>query len=285
MQRGNAMTIGEWLRRAVGILKSSGCPDPRIDAYWLVENTLKITRTQLHFQSGLMLEDAQLERLNQLLSQRSTGIPVQYLLHSAYFMGMEFYVDDRVLIPRQDTETLVESAVDALRGLHEPRLLDLCTGSGAIGLSIKALMPAVRVTLADISADALDVARINARALNVDVDIRQGDLFSAVASERFDFILSNPPYIPRKDLGMLQQEVLHEPELALNGGDDGLDFYRRIAEAANKHLNPGGFLFLEVGIGEAAAVLDMVTKQLPCIHSGIQNDLNSIPRVVWARSG
>ena len=278
------MTIGEWLRRARDVLAQSGCPDPQIDSRWIAEDTLNMTRTELHFEATRAIEPDMFERLEERLQRRAQGEPVQYILESAYFMGLQFHVDNRVLIPRQDTETLVESVIVALHEFPEPSVLDLCAGSGAIGLSLKSLLPKASVTLTDISRDALEVVRRNAHDLNVDVDIRHGDLFRAVGKDKFDLIASNPPYIPHEDLALLQREVQKEPMLALDGGEDGLDIYRRIAAEAAEHLNPGGFIYLEVGIGEAEDVLGLLTKNINCAQAGIFNDLNDIPRVVWARS-
>ena len=278
------MTIGEWLRHAREVLAESGCPDPSVDSRWIAEDTLNLSRAELHFQSERAISAESLEQLNDRLRLRANGEPVQYILRSAYFMGLKLYVDNRVLIPRQDTETLVESVIVALHEFKEPDVLDLCAGSGAIGLSIKSLLPSANVTLSDVSKDALEVVRRNAHELNLDVDIRHGDLFKAVGRDTFDLIASNPPYIPRSDLSALQREVLREPMLALDGGQDGLDIYRRIAQEAGAHLNPGGFLYLEVGIGEAEPVLTLVTQNIQCAQAGVFNDLNGIPRVVWARS-
>lgn len=278
------MTIGEWLRRARDVLAESGCPDPQIDSKWIAEDTLGLTRTELHFESARALDAGMLERLEDRLKRRAQGEPVQYILESAYFMGLRFHVDSRVLIPRQDTETLVESVIVALHEFPAPDVLDMCAGSGAIGLSLKTLLPSANVTLTDVSRDALEVVRKNAHALNVDVEIRHGDLYKAVGKDKFDLIVSNPPYIPKDDLAHLQREVLCEPMLALDGGEDGLDLYRRIAAGAAEHLNPGGFIYLEVGIGEAEPVLALVTENIECAQAGAINDLNGIPRVVWARS-
>lgn len=278
------MTIGEWLRHAREVLTESGCPDPQIDSRWIAEDTLSLSRSELRFEGERALEAEELEQLESRLKQRAEGEPVQYILHSAYFMGLKFYVDDRVLIPRQDTETLAEAVIVALHEFPEPDVLDLCTGSGAIGLSVKTLIPSANVTLTDLSRDALEVVRKNAHELNVDVETRHGDLFKAVGKDRFDLIVSNPPYIPHDDLAGLQREVRREPMLALDGGSDGLDVYRRIAAEVSAHLNPGGFLYLEVGIGEAEKVLALVTENVECAQVGTINDLNGIPRVVWARS-
>lgn len=278
------MTIGEWLRHAKDALAESGCPDPQIDSRWIAEDTLGLSRSEMHFETERSLSPEEHERLEALLQRRVQGEPVQYLLHSACFMGLNFYVDSRVLIPRQDTETLVEAVIVALRQLEKPRMLDLCAGSGAIGLSVKTLVPGADVTLADCSRDALEVVRENARRLGVDVEIRHGDLFRAVWHQKFDLIASNPPYIPTGDLPLLQREVQREPQLALDGGGDGLEFYRRIAADAPEHLNPGGSIYLEVGAGQADAVRALLTERMECAEAGAINDLNGIPRVVWARS-
>lgn len=278
------MTIGEWLHHAKDALAESGCPDPQIDSRWIAEDTLGLSRSEMHFETERSLSPEEHERLEALLQRRVQGEPVQYLLNSACFMGLNFYVDSRVLIPRQDTETLVEAVIVALRQREKPRMLDLCAGSGAIGLSVKTLVPGADVTLADCSRDALEVVRENARRLGVDVEIRHGDLFRAVWHQKFDLIASNPPYIPTGDLPLLQREVQREPQLALDGGGDGLEFYRRIAADAPEHLNPGGSIYLEVGAGQADAVRALLTERMECAEADVINDLNGIPRVVWARS-
>ena len=278
------MNISEWLAHAASQLAASGCPDPRIDARWMAEDTLGMSRTELKFESDRAVPPEALERLTAMLARRCAGEPVQYILGSADFMGLKFEVSPGVLIPRQDTETLVEAALIALQGAGErPDVLDLCTGSGCIGLSLASLAPHARVTLSDASREALEIAKRNMHALGVKADLRHGDLFAAVGRARFDLIVSNPPYIPRGDLAELQKEVQYEPRMALDGGPDGLDFYRRIAADAEKHLNPGGSIYLEVGIGEAPAVLALLKASLPCVEAGTIRDLNGIERVVFAK--
>ena len=278
------MNIAEWLNHARTLLAESGCPDPEIDARWIAEDILGMSWADLRFEGERAVGGARLERLEDCLRRRAAGEPVQYILGRVTFMGLEFQVDRRVLIPRQDTETLVEAALIELRAHTDPALLDLCTGSGCVGLSLKNLAPRCAVTLADVSRDALEVARANAKALVVDVRLRHGDLFEAVGRERFDVIVANPPYIARDDLAGLQREVLYEPRLALDGGADGLDLYRRISAGAGSHLNPGGSICLEVGMGEAEAVLRLLREHLCCADSGVIQDLNRIDRVVWART-
>ena len=278
------MTISEWMRSAIDALRASDCPDPEIDARWIAEDVLGMNARELRFEANSAPDPKRLDELNECLRRRRQGEPVQYILKRADFMGLKLYVDERVLIPRQDTETLAEAAIVALQGRHEADVLDLCAGSGAIGLSIATLVPGARLTLADVSAGALEVARKNAQALNVHADFRKGDLFQAVGREKFDLIVSNPPYIPTGELLGLQREVRFEPALALDGGADGLNFYRRIAAEAGAHLKPGGSVYLETGAGEAQSVHEILLQSLDAAASGIQKDLNGIERIVWLRS-
>ena len=261
----------------------SGCPDPSVDARWIAEDALRMSPTELRFEGHNALKPRQLDEMNAYLTRRKQGEPVQYILQRADFMGLKLYVDKRVLIPRQDTETLVEAVIVELQTKKKPRVLDLCAGSGAIGLSIKSLVPGAEVTMSDLSTGALEVVKKNAHALEVEVSIRHGDLFGAVGKEKFDLIASNPPYIRASEMACLQREVQFEPAMALDGGLDGLDFYRRIASQAADHLNPGGCLYLEVGEGEAPDVLRMVRAGLDFKSSGVLKDLNGIERIVWAR--
>ena len=278
------MIISEWLKHARDRLTQNNCPDPDIDARWIAEDALGMTRQALVFEGDRAIPRHQLYRLEAMLDRRAAGEPVQYILGSADFMGLRFRVDGAVLIPRQDTETLVEAALIELRQRPgSPALLDLCAGSGCVGLSLASLAPHARITLADISPEALEVAHANQKDLGVKAELRQGDLFNAVGRERFDIIASNPPYIPTGALSGLQREVRFEPRIALDGGADGLDFYRRIAEGAADHLNPGGAIFLEVGIHQAQPVLELVRAKLPCTQAGTVRDLNGIERVVFGK--
>ena len=276
------MTIGEWQKRATELLKASGCPDPCVDTAWILEDTLNMTRAELRFEQGRALAVSQKAQLDAMLQRRIDGEPVQYILQRADFMGLQFYVDERVLIPRQDTETLAEAAIAQLLTMPDPKVLDLCAGSGAVGLSIKTLVPHAQVTLTDISAGAVEVIRKNAHRLGAEVTIRHGNLFSPVADQKFDLIVCNPPYISAEEIPNLQREVRMEPELALNGGEDGLDFYRAIASEAPQHLLDDGLIYLEVGAGQAQDVLAIMQKGLHAAsYGGIIKDLNGVERVVW----
>ena len=277
------MTIGDWQREARAALTRSGCPDPDVDASWLLEDTLNMSRAELRFGSAKELSPEQHSALDERLRRRCAGEPVQYILRRADFMGLKLYVDGRVLIPRQETETLTEAAVTRLMQINAPKVLDLCSGSGAIGLSIKSLVPDAEITLSDASEGAAEVSRINAHALGLDVEILCGDMFTPLEGRAFDLIASNPPYIPACELPSLQREVRWEPSIALNGGPDGLNFYRAIAAGAGAHLNDGGFVFLEVGICQAQDVLSLMQSGLGAKDGGIINDMYGVERVVWVR--
>ena len=173
-----------------------------------------------------------------------------------------------------DTENLCEAAYNYIYRKKGARVLDLCAGSGAIGISLKKMCPHIRLTLSDISPDAGDVQRINTEGLS-DVEILTGDMFSTVSGRKFDLIVCNPPYIPSRDIPALQAEVQLEPALALDGGDDGLDFYRHLADNFRSHLEPGGRIYMEIGFDQAEAV---------CALFGggtVIKDLNGLDRIVW----
>lgn len=278
------MTLTEWLKRAQTRLEACGCPDPRVDARRMAEDALGLTPQQLLFEGGEALARDPLYRLESMLDRRCAGEPLQYILGTADFMGLRFHVAPGVLIPRQDTETLVEAALIDLRGRDgAPQVLDVCTGSGCIGLSLASLAPRARLTLSDASREALEIARENAKALGVEVEFRHGDLFEPLRHRRFDLIACNPPYIPRGQLDTLQREVRFEPPMALDGGEDGLDFYRRIAAQAPEHMNRGAALYLEVGAGQHEAVAQMLRQALPRAAVDTLPDLNGIRRVVTSK--
>ncbi|NLD59432.1 MAG: peptide chain release factor N(5)-glutamine methyltransferase [Clostridiales bacterium] len=240
------MNVLKWRRLAAERLRQAGSPDPAADA------------KLISWGDALReLSEAEEARLEELLARRLSGEPTQYVLGLAYFMGFEFFVDRRVLIPRQDTEVLVEKALKLLSALPGPRVLDLCAGSGAIGLSIAKLHPGACVTLTDISAGACAVIEENRARLGAGAEILCGDLFEPVRGRAFDLIACNPPYVETGALANLQPEVRREPALALDGGPDGLGFYRRIGAACREHLSPGGQLLLEIGSEQAEAVQEI----------------------------
>lgn len=278
------MTFGEWIAAARAELERAGNPDAQVDARLLVCGLCDLAPGRLAGICGQEMPAALHAELERRLDRRLSGEPLQYIEGAAYFMGLKFAVDSRVLIPRQDTETLCEQALTFLRGYTGAEVLDLCTGSGAIAISVARLQPGLRVTATDMSSDALSVASENAHLNGVYVRFMQGDLFEPVAGERFDAILCNPPYLTADDMVHLQTEVACEPRMALFGGEDGLMFYRRLAHEVYGHLKPGGYALFEVGDGQAAEVLRLMSENAMCAASGTVKDLPGVERVVWIRS-
>lgn len=280
------------------ILARAGIAEPEENAWILFEFVFGIDRTRYFLCREEEAPEDGVERYRELLARRSTHVPVQYLTGFAWFMGLEFSVNENVLIPRQDTEVLVEEARKEIRkegvqaagrtGRDESlRILDMCAGSGCIGISLaKGLADQnirTELTEADISEAALAVARKNGERHDVVCEYVRSDLFSELGGRQYDYILSNPPYIETAVIGTLMEEVRdYEPTLALDGGADGLSFYRRIAEESRDFLREEGRIFLEIGYdqGEAAAEL-LMDKGFQDVF--VIRDLAGNPRVVKAR--
>ena len=272
-----AITVLEALKTAEKRLAE--VPDPRLDAEYLLAEILDISRLQLLLDKQREMTDKESARFEALIARREKREPLQYILGNQSFMGFSFKTDSRALIPRNDTEALCEEALRHIRSGDQ--VLDLCTGTGALAIAMKKLCPTAQVTATDISEEALALARENAEALNEAIRFVQGDLLTPLAGEHFHVIVSNPPYIPEGLRGRLQEEVNKEPALALFAGEDGLDFYRRIAADAPKHLFSHGRLCLEIGDGQGDAVAGLLKDQFEDIQ--ILNDLNGLPRVVSAQ--
>ncbi|MEG0986060.1 MAG: peptide chain release factor N(5)-glutamine methyltransferase [Clostridia bacterium] len=272
------MTARQWLDAATARLKKSGAPDARLDARWMLADALGVGLGFLMMRMEDVLAPDALAQMDEWLCARESGIPLQYAQGRAYFMGHEFLSDARALIPRADTELLCEAAIERA-GPNAPGVLDLCTGSGAIAISIALARPDARVTASDLSRDALFLAEENAARLNARVTFVAGDFFEAVAGQRFDVIACNPPYLDQADMAHLQSEVAYEPALALDGGADGLDFYRRAAQALDAHLTRDGWALFEVGQGQARAVARLLGGECT-----ILKDLGGIERVVARRA-
>ena len=251
------------------------------DAWYLMEYVWGIDRNYYFLHSDDIIEQKDEERYRDLLQKRGSHIPLQHLTGTCDFMGLTFQVNDQVLIPRQDTETLVESALSRLK--EGDRALDLCTGSGCIILSLEKLAPGIRGLGADISAAALAVAKRNRDSLGLESDFCRSDLFEGIEGV-FDMIVSNPPYIASGKIPGLMEEVRgFEPLLALDGGADGLDFYRRIIKDARNFLKPGGWLGLEIGYDQREAVEELLRRQ-GFIRTETLQDLAGLDRTVWAEN-
>lgn len=246
------MTIRRWLRSASERIAVFAGQDAGFEARQMAIKALGMSHAQLLAEGGRVLNEAERAALDALLFRRIDREPLQYILGEWEFMGLPFRTDARALIPRQDTETLAEAALEVIRAGGGERLLDVFTGSGCIGISL-AKLGGVSACLSDISEECLALAAENARLNGVECKLLHCDVFDGI-EERFDIITANPPYIERCALSELSAEVAREPLCALNGGVDGLDFYRRIAAGYARRLNPGGTLFLEIGFDQAERV-------------------------------
>ncbi|MGN0754019.1 MAG: peptide chain release factor N(5)-glutamine methyltransferase [Aristaeellaceae bacterium] len=278
------MTPRELLRLMAAELRDAGVPDAEVDASLLLSHVTGKNAMNLRLDSWSQVSFQEEEAFRALCQQRKARTPLQYLTGVQSFLGRDFAVDARVLIPRPETELLAERAIALLQAeKNAPTALDLCCGSGCLAVSMALGDPRAEVHAADLSAGALAVTKLNAERHHARVMLHRGDLFDALTrAQMFSVIVSNPPYIPAAECLRLQEEVRREPMMALDGGADGYDFYRRIAADAPRFLLPGGTLLMEVGHDQAQDVMSL------CEAGGltpvaIHEDYQHIPRIVEAR--
>ena len=312
----NGETLTGLLKKGQNILAQAGIQEAGLDAWLLLEYTTGKSRAYYfaHGEEGVTAETA--KQYLELIGRRAEHIPLQHLTHQAFFMGYEFYVNENVLVPRQDTETLVESALECMKNVNSeesgkgPHVLDMCTGSGCILISLLKELPQAYGTGVELSEPALEVARRNAQALEVNdrAEFVKSNLFSAQyfinegspdiennikdAEDKnnngnhtiaYDMIISNPPYIPTAEIEGLMDEVkLHDPRMALDGMEDGLYFYRTITEQAGDYLVPGGWLLYEIGCSQGEDVAELLRKE-GFEDVEIRQDLAGLDRVVLGR--
>lgn len=254
------MTIRETLKAAAMRLERAGIPNADYDAAQMLAHVLGEDALMMRLNNHREVDEAQRAAYEAMIVRREGREPMQYILGTTGFMGLTFHVAPGVLCPRPDTEILCE---EALRRLPEKgRVLDIGTGSGALAVSIAKLAPGSRVTAVDVSDTALAIAEGNARINGADVRFVKSDCFAALAGEQFDMIVSNPPYIDRQEMETLMPEVRWEPALALDGGEEGLDFYRRISREAGAHLTEGGVLLFEIGWKQKDAVSALLAQHI-----------------------
>lgn len=252
------MTYRELLSQGESLLKVNNIGEYKLDAFYLLEYVFKMDKTCFLLQGTENINDeAKIKEYIEKINIRAKHIPLQHITNEQQFMGFKFYVDESVLIPRWDTEILVEKTLDLCKNIDAGsiEILDMCTGSGCIGISLKKLCRNSVVTAVDLSKKALEVARKNAKALDADISFYESDLFEKLEGKAFNIIVSNPPYIKTKDIEGLMDEVkIHEPFMALDGSVDGLRFYRAITFAATSHLMEKGYLVYEIGCDQADEV-------------------------------
>jgi release factor glutamine methyltransferase len=271
-------TLLRVLRWTQGRFSERGLPTPRLDAEVLLAHVLGYDRVALYTHFDQPLQAAELTAYRELIKRRLAGEPVAYLVGKKEFRSLELRVDARVLVPRPETETLVEVALTVAG--ETAKIVDIGTGSGAIALALAKARPAASVWAVDRSPEAAGLARENAERLGLAVDVRVGDLFEPVAADApFDLVVSNPPYIPSGEVPGLPPEVRKEPHLALDGGADGLVVIRRLIAGALPLLRPGGGLALEVGAGQAPAVRALMDAAGYAM-TAVTRDLAGIERVV-----
>ena len=274
------MTIKEILTKGMIILKGSNIDSPKLKARLLLQYILKKPRQYL-----IVYDNKEIEKKEQWeyfvnIEKLAKGVPLQHITHSQEFMKMDFYVDENVLIPRPDTEILVEEVIKIARKMNKPKILDLCTGSGAIAISIAKNVQEAEVHAIDISPKALEIAKKNAKNLGAKVKFTKSNLFEKLNKTKFDIIVSNPPYIKRDNIKYLSQEVKNEPGLALDGGIDGLDFYRKIAKQAIDYLKFESYLCLEIGYDQKDDVIEIINQQENYSRTYSKKDLGGNDRVI-----
>ncbi|MFA6807403.1 MAG: peptide chain release factor N(5)-glutamine methyltransferase [Eubacteriales bacterium] len=282
----NILTIIGVLKKETEYLNSCGVEEPRIEADILLASVLKVTRDKLYLERESILSVEQISKFQSLIKLRGTRVPLAYILKTREFMGLDLYVDERVLIPRPETELIAEEVINEeksniKRGRHDLlSVLDLCTGSGAVAIALAYYMTEARVTGTDISSGAIEVARKNAINNKVKIDWRLGDLFNPVQGKKFDWIISNPPYVSVEEYEKCSFEVKKEPKLALCGGKNGLDFYQRISSQAEAYLKPKGKIVLEIGYNQAVKVRELFEKK--GYTTKVLADLAGLDRIVIA---
>ena len=285
------MTVLQAIQRSVDFLSKKGVESPRLQAELLLAHVLQVPRMKLYLDFERILTDDQQTALRELVRRRGQREPLQHILGTACFCGLDLEVNGNVLVPRPETELLAELGWQFLKkaaaqGANPPTALDFGTGSGCIAIAIAVQSTAAQVVALDISTAALALARRNAARHAVDsrIEFLAGDGFAALPDKaKFDLVISNPPYIPTAEIATLEPEVRdHDPRPALDGGTDGLDFYRRLARDAASFLRPGGRIMVELGHGQEAAVTE-IFKVEKWVVEFVEPDYHRVPRILAAR--
>lgn len=281
------MTIKEALDKGTIMLKGENLDSPKLKARLLLQDILEKPRQYLLVHDLEPISKNVQEKYFENVQKVKSGTPIEHITHIKEFMKLNFYVDENVLIPRQDTEVLVEEVINIAKKTNSKKILDLCTGSGAIAVSLAKYISEAEITAIDISSKALMVAKKNAKINEVEDKITfiKSDLFNQIKNQKFDIIVSNPPYIKKEDIKKLDKEVQKEPIIALDGGIDGLDFYKIIAKNSYFYLKYGGYLALEIGYDEKESVIDIIEKENQYINTYSKKDLYGNDRIVVAKVG
>ena len=254
------MTISDAIKRGMIELKNDNIEEPKLKSRLLMQYVLNETRQYVIVNDMENLEKNKEKQYFEGIKILKKGIPIEHITHQKEFMKLNFFVDKNVLIPRQDTEILVEEVIKIAKRINAKKILDLCTGSGAIAVSLAKYLPQTEITAIDISNDALKIAKKNAVSNNVENQITfiSSDMFTNLNEEKFDIIVSNPPYIKTNVIKELDIQVKNEPYIALDGGEDGLDFYKKIINESYQYLKCNGYLCLEIGFDQKFDVIELI---------------------------
>lgn len=275
------MTIEEFLNEIIRVFEKVGIENAKGEARALACHVLSCDETYLFFHQNEEIDDKVLLASAALINERTKGRPLQYVIGHTNFYGVDVMVDERVLIPRPETEELVEAALADIK-TQNPKILDLCTGSGCIAMAVASKLPGALVVATELSPKAFMLARNNLRPYT-NVTVLRGDLFESVGQMQFDYILTNPPYIPTRVINSLQKEVKDfEPKMALDGGESGLEIVKKILEEAPEYLTENGKIFMEIGDDQGQSCLELAQKTAKWKDFSIIKDLQGKDRIFKA---
>lgn len=280
------MKLKELINYGKKMLLENEIQDSNLIAKMLAEYIFKIDRNQIIINEEKEISEDDKTKYYLALIEIVQGIPIQYITNNQEFMKLNFYVDKNVLIPQPDTEILVEEAIEIInKNKKEVKVLDICTGSGCIGTSIAKYTKNTTITMSDISSEALKIAKNNC-IKNIEdtskVKFIKSDMFEDI-KEKYDIIVSNPPYIESKEINKLEKQVQNEPHLALDGGEDGLKFYRELANQAHKYLNENGYLCIEIGYNQKEQVIQLLKENKKYKEIYSKKDLGGNDRIIIAK--
>ena len=281
------MTIKEAINQAVIMMKNENIDGPKNKARLLLQHTLKKTKEYLIIYDNRQLTDKERILYIKNVKKLISGEPLQYITGYQEFMKLNFVVTKDVLIPRQDTEILVEEVAKIAQNKPNPIILDLCTGSGAIAIALAKYVTNSKIDAIDISSKAIEIAKQNAQFNGVknNISFIESNLFDKVKNKKYDIIVSNPPYIKTETIKTLPKDVQHEPRIALDGGKDGLDFYKKIVKDSYSYLNRQGYLCMEIGYNQKKDVNKIIEEQKRYINTYFLKDLCENDRVVVTQIG
>ena len=279
------MTISDAIKKGMIELKNENIEEPKLKSRLLIQYVLNETRQYVIVNDMEDLEKNKEKQYFEGIKILKKGIPIEHITHQKEFMKLNFFVDKNVLIPRQDTEILVEEVIKIAKRINAKKILDLCTGSGAIAASLAKYLPQTEITAIDISNDALKIAKKNAVSNNVENQITfiSSDMFTNLNEEKFDIIVSNPPYIKTNVIKELDIQVKNEPYIALDGGEDGLDFYKKIINESYQYLKCNGYLCLEIGFDQKFDVIELIENAEKFEGTYSKKDLFDNDRIIITR--